>query len=526
MTFYIPLLNPIRFTGGAGNKFDTELMIDLINRYQEKKCYFQKWNIGDNTKLQILSDWIFTFKIFDLETNEELENIVPVEFVTGIEGQTFKVYTVDIEFLESGYYYSVIQYDGNSLISEPWQISDGWESTILFKYRNSENNFSVVFDNDFEFDFRVEGLVANFEPKSDDVIYNDQLKNSRLLNSVPWRSFTMFIGNEEGLPDWVIDKANRIMSCDVVRVDSETFDGYISKVEGAEWEITRGNEQAFSGLRIEIMTVDNSLLERLKRAEGGGGTGENFTVVQKINNFFGVSTQIVLAGTFGKYRLLEKIGLEMNSGSPDLPLRIGTTNGGAEIAEFLISDVDAVLIINKLFLAETTLYLSGFTSELPFLSVIWKNLIENPAGTGVPASGNVPLGVIAIWGGVGGRVLSDDFNLTTGVGLEDTEYYGWAICNGSNGTPDLGERFVFGFKNTINADGNIGGEKEHTLSVAEMPDHSHDFQSALGNVFKRGNVGSAFFSGGVQATTEGSGGGEAHNNMPPYVVKAYIQKIF
>jgi len=515
MTFYIPLLNPIRFTGGAGNKFDTELMVDLINRYQEKKCYFQKWNIGDNTRLQILSDWIFTFKIFDLETNQELEDILPVEFSTGIEGQTFKVYTVDISFLESGHYYSVIQYDGNSLISEPWAVSDGWE-----------NNFSVVFDNNFEFDLRIEGLVANFEPKSDDVIYNDQLKNSRLLNSVPWRSFTMFIGNEEGLPDWIIDKANRIMSCDVVRVDSETFDGYISKVEGAEWEVLRGNEQAFSGLRIEIMTVDNSLLERLKRAEGGGGTGANFTVVQKINNFFGVSTQIVIAGTFGKYRLLEKIGLEMTQGSPDLILKVGTTSGGDEIGEFLISEVDAVLIINKLFLAETTLYLSGFNVQLPFLSVIWKNLIENPAGGGVPASGQVPIGIIAIWGGVAGRVLSDDFNLTTGIGIEETEFYGWAICNGSNGTPDLGERFVFGFKNINNSDGGMGGEREHILSIPEMPSHSHNFLSALGNLYRRGNVGTQFFTNNAQGTTGSSGGGEPHNNMPPYIVKAYIQKIF
>lgn len=527
MIFYIPYLNPIRFTGGAGDKFDTLLMVDLINKYQEERCYFQKWNTGDSTKMQILSDWEFTFKVYNLD-NVEIEEIVPSVFVETIAEKTFKAYEVALSFDVPGSYYAVIEYDGNKQISEPWHVGNYEESTMLFKYKNSENNFSVFFDQGFEFFFRVEGLVANFEPKSDDVIYNDQTKNSRLLNAVPWRSFTMFVGNEGGIPDWVADKVNRIMACDVVHIDSETFDGYISKVDGAEWEVVRPSEQPFSGVRTEIMPVENSLLERLKREDGGGGTGLNYTIVQKIDNYYDVSGVLPITGTFGKYRLLEKICIEKNLADPSFNLKVGTTSGGSEIAEVEIVDGDSTVTLEKLFLADTNIYLSGFALELPFISVIYKNLIENPAGTGVPASGDIPLGAVLIYSPLVGRALTDDFSVVTGLGLEGGAWYGWAICNGLNGTPDISDKFVLGFSNGENTDGQTGGTKEETLTEAQIPSHSHGYKNAVGSAYKRGNTGTRFFDNGNNTVkqTELSGGGEAHNNMPPFIVKAYVQKIF
>lgn len=528
MTFYIPYLNPIRFTGGAGDKFDRLLMVDLINKFQEHRCYFQKWNVGDSTKMQILSDWEFTFKIYELENNVQVADITPTVFANSIEGQTFTVYEVDIPFPEPGEFYAVIEYEGNTLISEPFEVGDFSDCTLFFKYRNSENNFSVVFDNGFEFRFRVEGVVADFEPKSEDVIYNDQQKNSRILNAVPWRSFTMYVGNELGIPDWVADKANRLMACDVVHVDSKTFDGYISKVEGAEWEVTRSAEQPFLGVKVEIMPVENSLLERLKRADGDGSA--NFTIVQKVNNYFNVGPDLVIPGTFGKYRLLEKICIEKTIGDPSFFLKVGTTSGGQEIGIFEIVEPDTTILINKLFLADQTLYLSGIANPVPFLSVIWKNLIENPVGPGTPPASTIPLGGIMIYSPMPGRVMSDDFNLITGLGIEGTGWFGWAVCNGLNDTPNLGDSFVLGFKNGVNTDNQTGGEAQVTLNLTQIPSHSHKYRNAVGTAYQRGNTGSGMFDNGnppaPEKDTSSVGGGLPHNNMPPFVVKAYVQKIF
>jgi len=52
---------------------------------------------------------------------------------------------------------------------------------------------------------------------------------------------------------------------------------------------------------------------------------------------------------------------------------------------------------------------------------------------------------------------------------------GWALCDGTNGTPDLRDRFVVGAGSTYSV-GDTGGSfttDGHTLTEAEMPSHAH-----------------------------------------------------
>lgn len=526
MTFHIANLNPLRFTGGAGNKFDRLFMEQLFNKWQDKKCYLQKWNLGDTTKIQVLSDFEFTFKVFDLD-GVLVADVLPVAVADNIQDKTFTVYEVPLVFDIEGAFYAVIEYEEGTQISEAWQVGN-FPDTMLFKYRNSENNFSVVFDTEIEFDFRVEGLVADFEPKSDDVIYNDQTRNSRVLNSVPWRSFTLYAGQEAGIPEWIADKVNRIMACDIVFVDSETFDGYISKVEGAEWEVTRAQEYAFIGLKTEIMPVENNLLERLKRGATESGGASNFKIVQKVDNYYDVAGALVLGATFAKYRLLEKICIEKQPASANMTIRIGLTDGGAEIGEFTVDEPAQTFTINYLFLGTQTVYITGITSELPFVSVIYKNLIETiTGGGGGESSGEIPLGAVLIYSAMAGRALTDDFDVLTGLGREGTNWYGWAVCNGSNGTPDLREKFVLGYSNGVNNDGVTGGEAEVVLTIDQIPEHSHEYVNHVGNDTRRGvGTGARVFDFNRVNQTSAVGGSQAHNNLPPYMVKAYVQKIF
>lgn len=80
----------------------------------------------------------------------------------------------------------------------------------------------------------------------------------------------------------------------------------------------------------------------------------------------------------------------------------------------------------------------------------------------------------------------------------------------------LKDRFLIGAGGdyAVNA---TGGEVTHTLTVDEMPAHTHTFKkrtwTSSGNCWREG-VNAAETETG---TTSSTGGGAAHNNMPPYL---------
>jgi len=127
---------------------------------------------------------------------------------------------------------------------------------------------------------------------------------------------------------------------------------------------------------------------------------------------------------------------------------------------------------------------------------------------------------------------------------------GWALCNGQNGTPDLRNQFVLGAGGKYKV-GDHDGEETVTLSIANLPVHNHEIfigsnthsHKINGWPVKKNSNG----KGGSNdcdeysdvnnnkktdndththsATVYNTGGGQSHNNMPPYYVLAYIMKL-
>lgn len=126
----------------------------------------------------------------------------------------------------------------------------------------------------------------------------------------------------------------------------------------------------------------------------------------------------------------------------------------------------------------------------------------------------IPPGMIMIWSGAQSDIPD-----------------GWVLCDGTNNTPDLTDKFVLGAGSTYTV-GDIGGETAHSLTIDEIPSHNHTFQRHMLNRDDDGvNTGQSGY--GVnnktidiyETTTSSTGGGQAHNNMPPYYALCYIMKI-
>ena len=159
-------------------------------------------------------------------------------------------------------------------------------------------------------------------------------------------------------------------------------------------------------------------------------------------------------------------------------------------------------------------------------------VLLSAGGSTTPTWGSaIPSGIIVMWSGTIATIPS-----------------GWYLCNGSNGTPDLRNKFIIGafadnagVANTTITGSNTqtGGSKDaivvshtHTATVTD-PGHSHTVgisaisDSGSGSPPRMTNSGSTTTSTAttgitVANSTEGSSGTNA--NLVPYYALAYIQK--
>ncbi len=152
--------------------------------------------------------------------------------------------------------------------------------------------------------------------------------------------------------------------------------------------------------------------------------------------------------------------------------------------------------------------------------------IASTAFVATAVAATFPSGGIIIWSGSVASVPS-----------------GWYLCNGSNGTPDLRDRFVVGAGSTY-AVAATGGSANaivvshtHTATVTD-PGHDHDFNKAIaispgaggsfgggdGNLNTTGSLDTPVKTTGITVSNASTGSSGTNANLPPYYALAYIMK--
>ena len=161
-------------------------------------------------------------------------------------------------------------------------------------------------------------------------------------------------------------------------------------------------------------------------------------------------------------------------------------------------------------------------------------VLLSAGGSATPVWGSgFPSGGIIMWSGTIATIPS-----------------GWLLCNGSNGTPDLRNRFIIGaFQDTTGvayttvtgADTQTGGTKDaivvshtHTATVTD-PGHTHNYgqseRTQVGNdngVAYDSEPSSAFATSssttGITVSNSTTGSSGTNQNLPPYFALAFIMK--
>ncbi len=126
-------------------------------------------------------------------------------------------------------------------------------------------------------------------------------------------------------------------------------------------------------------------------------------------------------------------------------------------------------------------------------------------GSNLTGVSGIPSGFIGLWSGATNAIPS-----------------GWVLCDGNNNTPNLTDRFVVGAGSSYSVD-DTGGAASVTLTIDQMPSHNHSYTFLNQNV-SHGGGSSAYGRTTTSGSTGSKGGGQSHENRPPYYALAYIMK--
>jgi hypothetical protein len=185
--------------------------------------YIQKFYVSDNIHLQIFagaSDDV-AVRLLNLITGVFLD----VSLYTYNQNSDTIMYYASLTDLPDGEYRVMVA----DFISEPFCVSsslDLVERTSLIRYTHKDNN--SPFDNIFwidnkqvVFEWRVESgfKPSGYTPKLENEQYRNQMQEIVNLYSIPYDSYSLIVGDSNGVPYWYARHLNRILCLSSFKIE-------------------------------------------------------------------------------------------------------------------------------------------------------------------------------------------------------------------------------------------------------------------------------------------------------------------
>ncbi len=160
-------------------------------------------------------------------------------------------------------------------------------------------------------------------------------------------------------------------------------------------------------------------------------------------------------------------------------------------------------------------------TKAEFTNTINSNTVNVTNLNATNCTGFVPVGSIIMWSGSPAQAALIPNN--------------WRLCDGTNGTPDLRDRFIVGAGNTFDI-GDTGGSSSVTLTASNIPEHSHQFRCNYVNQIEVfGSSVTDFYVVSVNwpdtafptrlTSPYGSATPAPISTTPPYYAVAYIMRV-
>lgn len=255
--------------------FDEDFYLRNVPVWDEARFFAQPFQQGDIIRVQFLGlDDIpsgvyagnpYTAYIIDCNNKIYASYSVTSPSVTLIDGLRIREVEIPLFNVPEGYYRVVIRRREIAVtsyrefvISEPIHVKQTHPYSVLINYTNSKNAQGVIFQYGLNFQFRAYAVVKDLEPMSKINVFEDEPLNLTTLSSTPYRQWTLHVGGQTNqVPDWFIDKLERITGCDTMSIDGKQY----TRAEGAKLEINRPQGASLSSCKVALRESinDNNL---------------------------------------------------------------------------------------------------------------------------------------------------------------------------------------------------------------------------------------------------------------------------